>query len=58
MIKQRPTAIYLGAKMKNVNKNYLIKIARKLKIKTYIMDIDITNTEYKMPPKECKNYRV
>ena len=58
MIKQRPTAIYLGAKMKNANKNYLIKIARKLKIKTYIMDIDITNTEYKMTPKECKSYRV
>ena len=58
MIKQRPIAIYLGAQMEDSNRNHLIKIAQKLKIKIFIMDIDITNPEYKMTPKECKSYRI
>ena len=58
MIKQRPIAIYLGAQMEDSNKNHLIQIAKKLKIKRFIMDIDITSPEYKMTPKECKSYRI
>lgn len=58
MIKQRPIAIYLGAQMEDSNKNHLIQIAKKLKIKIFIMDIDITSPEYKMTPKECKSYRI
>ena len=58
MLKQRPIAIYLGAQMEDSNKNHLIQIAKKLKIKRFIMDIDITSPEYKMTPKECKSYRI
>lgn len=54
----RPIAIYLGAKMEEENKNRLIKIACNLEIKTYTMNIDITDSEYKIISQERKNYRV